>query len=99
MGAEPSLTVGLHTHAVEVHPLPGVMDPVAQSVAGAVGELLGLREPPRVSTGWRYDVAGPGLTRERVLDLAGRLLANPVIQKIHAEPFWPSEFPDAPAHE
>jgi phosphoribosylformylglycinamidine synthase len=84
---------------VEVHPLPGVMDPVALSVSVAIGELLGLKTPPRVSTGWRYDIAGTGVTRETAMMLAGRLLANPVIQRIHAEPFWPKEFPHSGAHE
>ncbi len=96
VGAEP---VGAGAQVVEVHPLPGVMDPVAQSVSTAIGELLGLKTPPRVSTGWRYDVSGPGATRETVLMLAGRLLANPVIQRIHAEPFWPKEFPHSAPHD
>jgi len=36
---------------VEVHPLPGVMDPVAQSVQGAIRELAGVEA--RVWTGSR----------------------------------------------
>jgi phosphoribosylformylglycinamidine synthase len=84
---------------VEVHPLPGVMDPVAQSVQHAIGELLGLAGPPQVSTGWRYDLAGPGLTSDQALLLAGRLLANPVIQKIHSAPFHPAEFPHSAPHQ
>lgn len=84
---------------IEVHPLPGVMDPVALSVSAAIGELLGLKTPPLVSTGWRYDISGPGLTRETAMMLAGRLLANPVIQRIHAEPYWPREFPHSAAHD
>ena len=83
---------------VEVHPLPGVMDPVAQSVQQAIGELLGLETPPQVSTGWRYDVAGAGLTQDGALALAARLLANPVIQKLHATPFHPATFPHSGAH-
>ncbi len=83
---------------VEVHPLPGVMDPVAQSVQQAIGELLGLETPPQVSTGWRYDLAGEGLTQDGALALAARLLANPVIQKIHATPFHPTTFPHSGAH-
>ncbi len=87
------------SHVVEVHPLPGVMDPVAQSVQTAIAELLGLKTPPQVSTGWRYDLAGPGLTADQALSLAGRLLANPVIQKIHATPFHPAEFPHSAPHD
>ena len=83
---------------VEVHPLPGVMDPVAQSVQQAIGELLGLETPPQVSTGWRYDLAGAGLTQDGALALAARLLANPVIQKLHATPFHPATFPHSGAH-
>ncbi len=84
---------------VEVHPLPGVMDPVAQSVRQAIGELLGLESPPQVSTGWRYDLAAPGLTQEKAMSLAARLLANPVIQKIHSVPFQPAEFPHSAPHK
>ncbi len=88
---------GKATQVVEVHPLPGVMDPVAQSVQGAIKELLGLRNPPRVSTGWRYDL--DGATPEQAVQLANRLLANPVIQRVHTEPYHPSAFPTAQAHE
>lgn len=84
---------------VEVHPMPGVMDPVALSVQTAIASLLNLATPPRVSTGWRYDLAGAGLSAEQAHALATRLLANPVIQKIHAEPYHPREFPHAAAHE
>ncbi len=81
---------------IEVHPLPGVMDPVAQSVQQAIVELLDLRRPPRVATGWRYDLEG--LTAAQALALAERLLANPVIQRIHTRPYHPERFPAAEAH-
>src|SRR5262249_3394074 len=81
---------------VEVHPLPGVMDPVAQSVEQAMQELLDLREPARVSTGWRYDLEGA--TAEQAKTLANRLLANPVIQRVYTEPYHPREFASAAAH-
>ena len=91
------------SRVVEVHPLPGVMDPVAQSVRQAIGELLGLKTPPQVSTGWRYDLVGgvgrAGLTQEQAMSLAARLLANPVIQNIHGAPFHPAEFPHSAPHE
>jgi phosphoribosylformylglycinamidine synthase len=82
---------------IEVHPLPGVMDPVAQSVQQAIKELLELRSTPQVSTGWRYDLEGA--TAEQVKELANRLLANPVIQRVHTEPYHPHAFPAAAAHE
>ena len=91
--------VGVGAQMVEVHPLPGVMDPVALSVQTAIQSLLNLSTPPQVSTGWRYDLAGDGLSAEQAHTLATRLLANPVIQKIHAEPYHPREFPHAAAHD
>lgn len=90
---------GAGAQIIEVHPLPGVMDPVAQTVQSAIQELLGLDEPPRVSTGWRYDLAGEGLTVEGAAGLASRLLANPVIQRVHTSPFHPPHFPQSRAHE
>ncbi len=80
---------------VEVHPLPGVMDPVAQSVELAVRDLVG--ERVKVSTGWRYDLEG--VTAEQAEVLAKRLLANPVIQRIEREPWRPAEFVAAAGHE
>ncbi|MEO1277878.1 MAG: hypothetical protein AAFV77_02860, partial [Planctomycetota bacterium] len=41
---------------LEVHPLPGVMDPAAQSVEEAIRELLGVSV--QASTGVRYDLLG-----------------------------------------
>ncbi|TVQ31617.1 MAG: phosphoribosylformylglycinamidine synthase [Phycisphaeraceae bacterium] len=75
---------------VEVHPLPGVMDPAAQTVRDAVREITGLDEIA-VSTGRRYDMAG--VTREQADLLARRLLANPVVHAIHAEPWRPQSLP------
>jgi phosphoribosylformylglycinamidine synthase subunit PurSL len=84
---------------VEVHPLPGVMDPVAQSVQGAIKELLSLAHEPRVSTGWRYDLVGASLDGEKARGLASRLLANPVIQRVHTEAYVPERLPRAAAHD
>ena len=75
---------------VEVHPLPGVMDPPAQTVEMAIRELLD-GAPAEVSTGWRYDISGA--SRDDAERLARRLLANPVIHAIHTEPYHPSAFP------
>ncbi len=78
--------------SVEVHPLPGVMDPAAQSVRDAAAELLGLDpEEIKVSTGWRYDLHGPDAGRAS--EVALRLLANPVVHAIHAEPYLPERLP------
>ncbi|MBL0926900.1 MAG: phosphoribosylformylglycinamidine synthase [Phycisphaerales bacterium] len=81
---------------IEVHPLPGVMDPVALTVESAVAELLpGVRV--RASTGWRYDLrfegeADPGA-------LARRLLYNPAIEQARTEPWAPDRFPAPPPAE
>ena len=83
---------------IEVHPLPGVMDPAAQSVAEAVRVLLQL--PPdvdlRVTTGLRYDLTGlPPATREAAARrLAEQALANPVVQAIHTAPYQPTTLPE-----
>ena len=79
---------------VEVHPLPGVMDPTAQTVQSAIRELVGI--DARVTTGWRYDLAG--VTQEQAVEIANRLLANPVVQAIHTEPHWPESFPVGREH-
>jgi phosphoribosylformylglycinamidine synthase len=74
---------------VEVHPLPGVTDPAAESVELAVHSLFGLEV--RVRTGDRYDLAG--LAPAAAATLGARVLANPVIHGIHAEPWHPERFP------
>jgi phosphoribosylformylglycinamidine synthase len=74
---------------LEVHPLPGVMDPAAQSVEEAIRELLGV--DVQASTGTRYDLEG--LAAEDAKALAARLLFNPVVQALHDEPYHPSALP------
>lgn len=74
---------------VEVHPLPGVMDPAAQSVREAITDLTG--KPADVSTGVRYDL--PGLTNQQAESLARRSLCNPVIHAVYTSPFHPRELP------
>jgi len=75
--------------SIEVHPLPGVMDPDAEAVEGAILAMLGAEA--RVSTGKRYDIAGvsPNAARE----LAERCFANTVIHAIHEQPYHPQQFP------
>lgn len=75
---------------VEVLPLPGVMDPAAQTVEAAVRELTGVSGVQAV-TGVRYDFEG--VTRAQADEVAARLLFNPAIQGIHASPHAPSAFP------
>ncbi|MGP1310486.1 MAG: phosphoribosylformylglycinamidine synthase subunit PurL [Phycisphaerales bacterium] len=75
---------------VEVHPLPGVMDPAAHTVREAARELLGV-DDIAVSTGARYDLEG--VNRADAERLATRLLANPVIQALHFQPFTPTALP------
>ena len=93
------VSVGAHAVApgdvcVEVHPLPGVMDPPAQTVERAIAELTGVSDIS-ASTGWRYDLTG--ITLEQSQRLARRLLANPVIQAVFEEPWFPAEFPRSEA--
>ncbi len=80
---------------IEVHPLPGVMDPAAGSVREALSDLFGIEA--EVSTGVRYDFEG--ITPEQADTLARRLLANTVIQAIHTKPFHPAELPKGHEHE
>lgn len=74
---------------IEVHPLPGVMDPVAQSVENTIRQLLGTSA--RVRTGTMY--AFKGITSDDAEAVAVRLLANPVIQAIHTDTVHPDTFP------
>jgi phosphoribosylformylglycinamidine synthase II len=80
---------------VEIHPLPGVMDPPAQSVSDAIFALIGVRAG--VSTGTRYDMIG--ISEAKAQSLASRLLANPVVAGVHAVPFHPEQLPHGHTHE
>ena len=93
-GAPPSRSA---MQTVEVHPLPGVMDPVAQTVRTAVAEITGVDEL-RVSTGWRYDFSG--ISSEQAHDVASGALANATVDAVHTGPFCPESFPTlAPADQ
>ena len=78
---------------IEIHPLPGVMDPAAQSVQDAIQDLLNLQTSHHihVSTGYRYDIAG--LSQHQTETIAKRFLFNPVIQRAHSQPYHPPTFP------
>jgi phosphoribosylformylglycinamidine synthase len=80
---------------VEVHPLPGVTDPAAESVQETIAAMLGKRV--RVRTGERYDLHGVDAKFARAV--AERLLANTVIQAIHDKPFLPESFPAGKPYE
>ncbi len=80
---------------IEVHPLPGVMDPVAQSAAKAILGLTGIEV--EVKTGWRYDLRG--LAAGEAETLAKRFLANTVIEHIHQGPYLPDAFPEGHAYQ
>lgn len=77
------------SQTVEVHPLPGVMDPAAQTVREAVLALTGV--DAAVSTGERFDLTG--VSREEADRAAAALLANPVIQRAHAAAYHPASLP------
>jgi phosphoribosylformylglycinamidine synthase subunit PurSL len=74
---------------VEVHPLPGVMDPAAQSVRDAIKDLVGL--DAEVSTGTRYDLAG--LDAAAAKSLAEKLLASAVVHQVTQGPWSPQSLP------
>lgn len=87
---------------VEIHPLPGVMDPVALTVQESIRELLGFAAAPEVTSGWRYDLTprpGAELPPTRALEFAARTLANPVIQRVLTEPYHPKSFPRSAPHD
>ena len=74
---------------IEVHPLPGVMDPAAQSLAAAIRALLDI--DAEVATGTRYEFEG--LDPSQASTIARLSIANPVIHAIHADPYHPAHFP------
>ena len=82
-------TVAPGSAVVEVHPLPGVTDPAAESVQAAILALTGRRV--HVRTGDRYDLHG--VDKMVAKTVGERLLANAVIHAIHTEPYFPSAFP------
>ena len=82
---------------IEVHPLPGVMDPAAQSVREAIGDLLGVdHDAVQVSTGRRYDLFG--VSEADAMRLARAALANPVIHAVHSSPYVPDQLPRGRAY-
>jgi phosphoribosylformylglycinamidine synthase len=81
---------------IEVHLKPGVMDPVAASTEAALRYLnVPVRE---VRTGRAYVLNKP--LQQPALDaIAGRLLANSVVEHVHFESWSPDQFSTAASHE
>jgi len=80
---------------VEIHPLPGVTDPAAESVEAAIRAMTSC--DVRVRTAERYDLDGIG--RAEAHAIAETHLANTVIHAIHDEPFRPERLPEGRPHE
>src|SRR3954451_17772154 len=79
---------------IEIHLKPGVMDPVAASTEMAIRDMgLPVRE---VRTGRAYLIHGH-VDRAELEHIAGRILANGVIESVHFDAFVPGEF--ARGHE
>ncbi|MCZ6834791.1 MAG: phosphoribosylformylglycinamidine synthase subunit PurL [Planctomycetota bacterium] len=79
---------------LEVHPLPGVMDPEGESVEHAIKIMLG--EDVKVRTGRRFDLHGT--SSDSAMVIAKRALANTVIHAIHERPYHPEAFPQGHDH-
>jgi len=80
---------------IEVHPLPGVMDPSAQAVELAIERLL--HKKVVVQTGWRYDFHG--IETNDAEQLVRKCLANEIVTGIHTTPFFPTEFEHGHTHD
>jgi phosphoribosylformylglycinamidine synthase len=80
---------------IEVHPLPGVMDPAAHSVREGLKTLLGM--DVTVSTGVRYDLTGVGV--EEAHAFASRELANGVVHQITKGSWTPASLPKGHEYE
>ncbi|QDU72049.1 phosphoribosylformylglycinamidine synthase subunit PurS [Mucisphaera calidilacus] len=73
------------TVCLEVHDLPGVMDPAAETARSAIAERLGVGiEGVRVRTGRRVDLRFTGeMPEDQVLIRAAeRSIANPVVERV-----------------
>ena len=78
---------------LEVHVLPGVMDPVAESTQEAIAELLPELGPVEVRTGTRYDLTTQSPLGPDALErFAATRLANTVVQSVHLQAHHPAAF-------
>ncbi|MFQ3645749.1 MAG: phosphoribosylformylglycinamidine synthase subunit PurL [Anaerolinea sp.] len=66
-------------HIIEVTPLPGVTDPVAESLQRALHQF-GFHQVMQTATGQRYEIAGE-LSLDELDQLARGVLSNPVIHR------------------
>jgi phosphoribosylformylglycinamidine synthase len=74
---------------IEIHLKPGVMDPVAASTEMAIRDMgLPVRE---VRTGRAYLIDGR-VAKDELEHIAGRILANGVIESVHFDAYVPTEF-------
>ena len=94
----------LNAATVEVHYLPGVMDPVAQSTRDAIVEMLPHLSASDITvrTGRRYDLLHTPDTHvdsKAVRRFAETALANPVINDIHTATYHPIQFPHGNAYQ
>ncbi|MEM9419361.1 MAG: phosphoribosylformylglycinamidine synthase subunit PurS [Planctomycetota bacterium] len=83
------------TALAEVHYLPGVMDPVAESTQDAIREMLPSlgQNAVQVRTGTRFDFETTSPIDEAQLRaFAESQLANTVVQSVHLESYHPAEF-------
>jgi phosphoribosylformylglycinamidine synthase II len=74
---------------IEVHLKPGVMDPVAASTEMAIRDM-GIHVT-QVRTGRSY-LFQHAIDRDRLQQIAARVLANGVIESVHFEPYLPVSF-------
>jgi phosphoribosylformylglycinamidine synthase subunit PurSL len=84
-----AMASGSAPSVVEIHPLPGVMDPVAQSVRDAIKDLTGLHV--EVSTGTRLDFHGVPLDHAEYI--ARTALSNSVVHQVTRGPWTPTHLP------
>ncbi|HMB94498.1 MAG TPA: phosphoribosylformylglycinamidine synthase subunit PurS, partial [Tepidisphaeraceae bacterium] len=78
-----------HSHRIEIHLKPGVMDPVAASTEMAIRDMsIDVKE---VRTGRAY-VMQNSVDRKELERITSRVLANGVIESVHFEPFVPKQF-------
>ena len=85
LGASP---VASGTAIIEVHPLPGVTDPAAESVQLAVKAMLGV--DVEVRTGHRFDLHG--IDPKTARSLVEASYANPVVHDVHDSAYVPEMF-------
>ncbi len=91
--------------AIEVHPLPGVMNPVAQTTLWAARQLLARKGSPyssveEVRTARRFYLAG-AKSSDELEQIAGAVLANDCVEKWYVHGFdrhdtIPEVFPEPP---